>query len=212
MSRKTVVFLITGIVMIAAFAFVIYQDNLELERLKALSETYAKENESLKIDNEMLRKKLAAADTKSADSKINEFAYQQQKKFKAMKDEIARLKAENNPENRAREDEIWNFMLAGTQAFIDVELTKRLASFGFKPEETAICVEEYKDAIGKSTDILLQWYRNEISDSEYTEKLFDISREFYKNLSESVGDNLASITLSVVLPDYGFRKKMFEEE
>ena len=194
MSRKTVVFLITGIVMIAAFAFVIYQDNLELERLKALSETYAKENESLKIDNEMLRKKLAAADTKSADSKINEFAYQQQKKFKAMKDEI------------------WNFMLAGTQAFIDVELTKRLASFGFKPEETAICVEEYKDAIGKSTDILLQWYRNEISDSEYTEKLFDISREFYKNLSESVGDNLASITLSVVLPDYGFRKKMFEEE
>ena len=212
MNKKILMLISADIVIFAAFAFVIYRDNLELERLKAVSETYAKENESLKIDNEILRKKLAAADTKSADSKTNEFAYLQKQKFKAMKDEIARLKAENNPENRAREDEIWNFMLVGTQAFLDAELTKRLTSFGFKPEETAICVEEYKDAIAKSTDILLKWYRNEISDSEYTEKLFDISREFYKNLSESVGENLASITLSVVLPDYGFRKKMFEEE
>ena len=95
---------------------------------------------------------------------------------------------------------------------MDFELSRRLASFGFKPEETAVCVEEYKESIAKSKDALLQWYRNEITDTEYMEKVLDISREFYRNMAESVGENLASITLSVVLPDPEFRKKMFEEK
>lgn len=213
MNRKTVVFLIADIVMIAAFAFVMYENEQELEKLKGVSETYAKENESLKIDNEMLRKKLAALESvKNSTQKTNEFAMQQQQKFKAMKDEIARLRAENNPETRVREEEIWDYTLGNVNAFIDVELTKRLASFGFKPEETALCVEEYKESIAKSKDVLLQWYRNEIDDEVYSEKILDISREFYKNMSESVGENLASITISVVLPDPEFRRRMFEEK
>ena len=37
-----------------------------------------------------------------------------------------------------------------------------------------------------------------------------MSREFYDTLSASVGENKASITIGVVLPDPNFRKKMFE--
>lgn len=202
--------LISDIVIFAAFAFTIYQDNLELERLKSLSENYAKENESLKIDMEMLRKKLLAAENTQKTSQPNEFAIQQQQKFKAMREEIQRLKADRKPDNKEREEQVWNTALAGIESFIDVELTKKLASFGFKPEETAECVNEYKNAVRTTKELLLQWYRNEITDSEYEEKILDISREFYKDLSYSVGENLASITLSVVLPDYEFRKRMFE--
>lgn len=210
MNKKILMLLISDIVIFAAFAFIIYQDNLELERLKSISENYAKENESLKIDMEMLRKKLLAAENTQKTSQSNEFAIQQQQKFKAMREEIQRLKADRKPDNKEREEQVWNTALAGIESFIDVELTKKLASFGFKPEETELCVTEYKKDVRKTKDLMLQWYRNEISDKEYEEELLNISREFYDNLSASVGENIASITLSVVIPDYEFRKRMFE--
>ena len=210
MNKKVLLLLISDIVIFAAFAFIIYQDNLELERLKSLSETYAKENESLKIDLEMLRKKLLAAESTQKTAQPNEFSIQQQQKFKAMREEIQRLQADRKPSNKEREEQVWDTALANIESFIDVELTKKLASFGFKPEETEICVTEYKNEVRKTKDLMLQWYRNEIDDNEYEEGLLSISREFYDNLSASVGENIASITLSVVIPDYEFRKKMFE--
>ena len=212
MNKKILLFLIADIVIFAAFAFVIYQDNLELERLKSISETYAKENESLKIDLEMLRKRLAAAEMKNSASNTNDFSQQQILKFKAMKDEIKRLKNDAAPKNREKEDQIWDYTLENVKSFVDIELTKRLASFGFKPEETEICVTEYKNTLEKSKDVLLQWYRNEITDTEYKDEIMRMSREFYDTLSASVGENLASITISVVLPDYEFRKQMFEKK
>jgi len=212
MNKKILLFLIADIVIFAAFAFVIYQDNSELERLKSISETYAKENESLKIDLEMLRKRLAAAEMKNSASNTNDFSQQQILKFKAMKDEIQRLKNDAVPKNRDKEDQIWDYTLENVKSFVDIELTKKLASFGFKPEETEICVTEYKNTLEKSKDVLLQWYRNEITDTEYKDEIMRMSREFYDTLSASVGENLASITISVVLPDYEFRKQMFEKK
>ena len=211
MNKKILILLITDIVMIAAFGFIICQDNLELERLKSISETYAKENESLKIDLELLRKKLLAAESSRKTAQPDEFAIQQRQKFQAMRDEIERLKSENKSQNREREEQIWDYTLEGVKTFVDIELTKRLASFGFKPEEISICVEEYKQALDKSKDALLQWYRNEITDSEYEDRILTLSHDFYKDLSGSVGENMASITLSVVFPDYEFRKKIFEK-
>ncbi len=212
MNKKILMILISDIIIFAAFAFIIYQDNLELERLKSISETYAKENESLKIDLEMLRKKFSALESSRKTAQSNDFALLQQQKFNAMKDEIQRLKAENKPDNKEREDQVWDLALENVKFFVDIELTKRLASFGFKPEETEICVTEYKNTLEKSKDVLLQWYRNEITDTEYKDEIMRMSREFYDTLSASVGENLASITISVVLPDYEFRKKMFEEK
>ena len=212
MNKKILMLLISDIVIFAAFGFIIYQDNLELERLKSISENYAKENESLKIDLELLRKRLVAAENRQHEAHTNDFAIQQQQKFQAMREEIQRLKKGAVPKNREKEDQIWENTLEGVKFLIDIELTKRLASFGFKPEETAICVEEYKESIARSKDVLLQWYRNEIDDAEYSEKILNISREFYKNMAESVGENLASITISIVLPDPNFRKRMFEEK
>ena len=212
MNKKILILLISDIVIFAAFAFIIHQDNTELERLKTISENYAKENESLKIDLELLRKKLLAAESGQKTAQSKDFALLQQQKLNAMKEEIQRLRSENKHDNKEREEQVWDIALENTKFFVDFELSRRLASFGFKPEETAVCVEEYKESIAKSKDALLQWYRNEITDTEYMEKVLDISREFYRNMAESVGENLASITLSVVLPDPEFRKKMFEEK
>ncbi len=212
MNKKVLLLLISDIVIFAAFAFVIYQDNLELERLKSISETYAKENESLKIDMEMLKKKLMAAENRQKPSQQNNFSIQQRQKFQAMREEIQRLKNEAVPKNREKEDQIWDYTLENVKNFVDIELTKKLASFGFQPEETSICVEEYKNSLDKSKEALLQWYRNEITDSEYEERILDLSRDFYKDISGKVGENKASITLSVVFPDYEFRKKMFEKK
>ncbi|MBO7128023.1 hypothetical protein J6W78_10855 [bacterium] len=213
MNKKILMLLIFDIVIFAAFAFIIRQDNLEMERLKSISENYAKENESLKIDLEMLRKKFSALEnSQKKTAQSNDFSIQQQQKFQAMREEIQRLKKEVTPKNREKEDKIWDNMLENIKTFVDIELTKKLASFGFQPEETEVCVTEYKKSLEKSKDISLQWYRNEISDDEYEEKALETSREFYKNLAAAVGENMASITLSVVLPDYEFRKKIFEEK
>lgn len=211
MNKKILILLIADVVMIAAFGFIIYQDDLELERLKSISENYAKENESLKIDLELMRKKLIASESRNSGSQ-SDFAQQQRQKFQAMKEEIQRLKASSNAKNREKEDQIWDYTLEGMKMFVDVELTKRLDSFGFKPEETEVCVNEYKNALEKSKDTLLQWYRDEITDADYINKILDISRDFYKETSASIGENLASIALSVVIPDPNFRRIMFEEK
>lgn len=211
MNKKILILLIADVVMIAAFGFIIYQDDLELERLKSISENYAKENESLKIDLELMRKKLIASESRNSGSQ-SDFAQQQHQKFQAMKEEIQRLKASSNAKNREKEDQIWDYTLEGMKMFVDVELTKRLDSFGFKPEETEVCVNEYKNALEKSKDTLLQWYRDEITDADYINKILDISRDFYKETSASIGENLASIALSVVIPDPNFRRIMFEEK
>ena len=211
MNKKILILLIADVVMIAAFGFIIYQDDLELERLKSISENYAKENESLKIDLELMRKKLIASESRNSGSQ-SDFAQQQRQKFQAMKEEIQRLKASSNAKNREKEDQIWDYTLEGIKMFVDVELTKRLDSFGFKPEETEVCVNEYKNALEKSKDTLLQWYRDEITDADYINKILDISRDFYKETSASIGENLASIALSVVIPDPNFRRIMFEEK
>lgn len=210
MSKKILMLLISDIVIIAAFGFIIYQDNMELERLKSVSETYAKENESLKIDLELMRKRLLTAENSQKNAPSKDFALLQQQKFNAMKEEIQRLKAENKPDNKEREDQVWDLALENVKFFVDIELSKRLASFGFKPEETEVCVTEYKNSLEKSKDVLLQWYRNEMTDTEYMEKVLDISREFYKNMADSIGENKASITISLVLPDPNFRRMMFE--
>ena len=213
MNKKIVILLISDIVLIAAFSFIIRQDNLEMERLKSISETYAKENESLKIDLEMLRKKFSALENShKASQSNNDFALLQQQKFNAMKEEIKRLKAENKPDNKEREEQVWNMALENVKFIAEIELTKKLASFGFKPEETEACVTEYKNTLEKSKDVTLQWYRNKITDDEFKDEIIKMSREFYDTLSASVGENLASITISVVFPDYEFRKKMFEEK
>lgn len=212
MNKTVVALIVSDIVIFIAFGFLMYQKDIDIERLKSISETYAKENESLKIDIEMLRKKLAETENRHSASGKNDFAQQQNQKFKAMRDEIERLKSENRPDNREKEEQIWDYTLDNIKTLVDIELTKRLLSFGFKPEETEECVNEYKMTLEKSKDIFLQWYRNEITDADYEEKIITVSRNFYDELSKSVGKNLASITLSVVFPDYEFRKKMFEEK
>ncbi len=210
MNKKMLMLLISDIVIIAAFGFIIYQDNKELERLKSVSETYAKENESLKIDLELMRKRLLTAENSQKNAQSKDFALLQQQKFNAMKEEIQRLKAENKPDNKEREDQVWDLALENVKFFVDIELSKRLASFGFKPEETEVCVTEYKNTLEKSKETLLQWYRNEMTDTEYMEKVLDISREFYKDMADAIGENKASITISLVLPDPNFRRMMFE--
>ena len=210
MNKTVVALIVSDIFVFIAFGFLIYQKNMETEHLKSVSEAYAKENESLKIDLEMLRKKLLEAENRQSASGKNDFAQQQNLKFKAMKDEIERLKSDSRPDNREKEEQIWNYTLDSVKTFVDIELTKKLASFGFKPEETAVCVTEYKNTLEKSKDIFLQWYRDEITDAEYEEKVLTVSRNLYDDLSKSVGANLASITISVVFPDYEYRKKMFE--
>jgi len=211
MNKLSLVLSVAIVVMIAVFSAVLYEKNNEIDKLKAASAIRAKENESLKIDTEMLKKRLAQmSDKNSTTTKIGSFSEIQQSQIDAMKGEIQRLKAEKKVDNREREEEVWDLFLTTAQDFVDVELTKQLTNLGFQPEETAICVEEYKDALGKTKDFMLQWYRNEISSDEYYEKMFVLARDFYNETASSVGENKASIVLSIIIPDYEVRKKVFE--
>lgn len=211
MNKLSLVLSIIIVFLIVASALLLYENSNEIERLKTASSICAKENESLKIDAEMLKKRLSQMSEKNsmATKTTGSFEIQQQQ-IKAMKGEIERLKSEKKVDNREREEEVWDLMLASVQDFVDVEFTKKLTSLGFQPEETAVCVEEYQDALGKMKDFMLQWYRNEISGPEYDEKIFALTREFYKEVSDSVGENKASIVLSIIIPDYELRKKVFE--
>jgi len=212
--NKLSIFLSVAIVLMTVFfAAVLYNNFNEIDRLKAASAICAKENESLKIDNEMLKKRLSQiSDKNSPATKARSFSEIQQSQINAMRREIERLKAEKKIDNREREEEVWDLLLTTVQDFVDVELTKQLNNLGFKSEETAACVEEYQDALAKTKDLMLQWYRNEISGEEYDEKVLVVARDFYKEMSTSVGEQKASAVMSIIFPDYELRKKIFDEK
>ena len=212
MNKISLVLSIAIVILIAVFSTVLYKNASEIEKLKAAGTICAKENESLKIDTEMLKKRLAQMSEKNgAATKTYGFSEIQKGQIKAMKGEIERLKAEKKVDNREREEEVWDLLLTSVQDFVNVEMTKKLASLGFQSDETSACVTEYQNALAKTKDLMLQWYRNEISSEEYDEKFLNLTREFYKNMSNSIGENKASIAISIIIPDPEYRKKMFEE-
>ncbi|MBP5406762.1 hypothetical protein J6Z19_06405 [bacterium] len=213
MNKITIVLVALLLATSVAFVIVTQNKSNEIALLKEQIQKYAKENESLKIDTEILKKRLSEISDKNTNAaKTYDFSNLQQNQIKAMKNEIERLKSEKRPDNREREDEVWNLLLTTVQDVMDVELSKTLTNLGFKPDETASCVEEYQDTLAKMKDYMLQWYRNEISGEEYDEKFLNLTREFYKNMSNSIGENKASIALSAIIPDPEYRKKMFEEK
>ena len=211
MNKLSLVLSVAIVIMIAVFSSVLYEKNNEINKLKTAGAVCAKENESLKIDTEMLQKRLSQmSDKNSPAPKAYGLSEIQQGQINAMKGEIERLKSEKKIDNREREEAVWDLMLTTAQDFVGFELTKQLTNLGFQPEESAICVEEYKDALSKTKDLMLQWYRNEISGEEYNEKVLVLTRDFYNEMSSSVGERKASIVLSMIVPDYEFRKKVFE--
>ena len=211
MNKITIVLVALLLAISVAFVIVTQNKSNEISLLKEQIQKYAKENESLKIDTEILKKRLSEiSDKNTAAAKTYGFSNIQQNQIKAMKGEIERLKAEKKIDNREREEEVWDLLLTTVQDFVEVELSKNLTNLGFKPDETTTCVGEYQEALSKTKDLMLQWYRNEISSEEYDEKILNLTREFHKNILNSVGENKASIVLSIIIPDYEMRKKVLE--
>lgn len=215
MNKTTLTLTIAFLIIASVFVTLIITKSNESSRLKEQNEFFAKENESLKMDNEMLKKKLEDSNNAGARNSFQDLSAMKQK-LNIMKSEVARLRAENKPqeaeEYKEREELIWDSALSDVKKFVDIELTKRLASFGFKPEDVSFSVEEYKTALDRSKDLLLQLYRNEISDDEYSDRIMDLNREMFDHVSDSASPQIASVLISIVLPDIEFRKKMFEEK
>ena len=106
--NKTNIVLIVIILILLAFS---YKTHSEIKSLKEYSESCAKENESLKMDLDLLKKRLnrqllemQAANKAQKNAELDQ-------KFYSMKSEIDKLKKQNAPhktqEYKERENKIW---------------------------------------------------------------------------------------------------------
>ena len=208
--NKTNIVLIVIILILLAFS---YKTHSEIKSLKEYSESCAKENESLKMDLDLLKKRLnrqllemQAANKAQKNAELDQ-------KFYSMKSEIDKLKKQNAPhktqEYKERENKIWEDWSSVIKQTWGPELAKKLAGFDFSEQEIKTSVDEYNKMVDHSQDIFLSWYRNEITDNEASEKAVEAAREFFDELSDSVGAQKASIALSVIFPDLNFRQLMF---
>lgn len=209
MSRTNIILTII-ILILAVF---LYRNHSELRSLKEYSEACAKENETLKMDLEVLKKRLNKQLLEMQSASKAQKNVELDQKFNSMKNEIKKLKEQQQQhqtqEYREREAKIWESWSSVIKQVWGPELGKKLVGFGFSENEIATSVEEYNKMVDNSREIFLSWYRNEITEEEAAERGVDVARDFFDGLSDSVGAQKASIALSVIFPDLNFRQMMF---
>lgn len=208
--NKTNIILIVIILILLGFS---YRTHSEIKSLKEYSEACAKENETLKMDLDVLKKRLNKQLLEMQSANKAQKNVELDQKFNSMKNEIDKLRQQNakhkTQEYREREEKIWEDWSTVIKQVWGPELSKKLGGFDFSEQEITTSIEEYNKMVDNSRDIFLSWYRNEINEEEAAEKAVDIAREFFDELSDSVGAQKASIALSVIFPDLNFRQMMF---
>lgn len=183
--------------------------------LKKKTETFAKELEVMKMDLEMIKKNRDQIFEPNGKSNNSDMRFLN-RKLSEMKSEIVRLKDKNDvaglTEYKEREERIWKEYAEDVIKTWSTDLNNKLNEKGFSDEESEDVLIKYEDMLEKTKDMQLKWYRGDISDDEINSFPAKIAKDFYKEISNDVGEQKASIVLGVIFPDASFRKSLFEKE
>ncbi|HDT11453.1 MAG TPA: hypothetical protein ENN58_01805 [bacterium] len=126
-----------------------------------------------------------------------------QNRLVEMKKEIETLKKKNGEssaltEYREREERLWRSNAEKVKEAWTANLSQNLAAAGFSEVEREMVTEDYTIVLDKMRDEQLRWYKEEITSDELNDISKILSREFFDNMSYSIGEQKASIVMGIL--------------
>lgn len=214
MSKKSRVF----IVFLAAVSVI--STVLSLYALNSINNSgkklvnLAKDIEELKLEIKDLKKASAfVSDGGSEDYASNSIILQ--KKLNQMRTELEFLRKSGDSKSLENYKKEKNKFLMDKADQVKKSWTEflhnALVEKGVESDAVEMIKYDYNVMLDKIRDEQFKWYEGDSSEEELYETVKGFAKEFYADMSKSVGERKASIALGIVFPDQQYRKSLFEE-
>ena len=158
-------------------------------------------------------KKAAVSDGDSEDHALNSIVLQ--KKLNQMRAELDFLRKTGDSKSLENYKKEKNKFLMDKANEVKKSWTEflhnALVEKGIEPDDIEMIKYDYNVMLDKIRDEQFKWYEGDSTEEELYETVKGYAKEFYADMSKSVGERKASITLGIVFPDQQYRKSLFEE-
>ena len=212
-EKKAIVLLIiffSGVV-----AFEVFYNNYTESKLEKKIEDVARQVELIKIDLESIQVKVPAFKEKIDGVSFNNLL-SLQKKFAKMKEQIEILSKKNETavvtEVREKEERLLREHAKTIKKAWISYLDQKLSGFGFEQDERDIVLADYQRMLDGINEEQFKWYRGDVSSEELAESINGLGKDLFDDMSETVGEQKASVILGVIFPDPMVRKSFFMEK
>jgi len=184
------------------------------------------ENKTMQLAQELDTIKISVKDFNSTELTSNEIRkiapidlssmVDLQRRLSEMKKEIDSLKRSSGDspvlaEYREREERLWRGHAEKVKEAWTTNLNQNLASKGFNEVERDLVSEDYGIVLDKMKDEQLKWYNGDITTEDLNESTKILSREFYENMTYSVGKEKASTVMEFLFPDPVVRSNLLDK-
>lgn len=189
----------------------------DVEKIENKTEWLAQELDKLSLEvSNLYSGKESSSGSDTVSQKDVVLMMRLQNRLKEMKKEIDDLKNKNgeNPalsEYREKEERLWKSRADKVKEVWTANLDQNLAASGFSDTEREMITEDYAFMLDKMRDEQLRWYNGEITSEDLNDISQNLSREFFDNMSYSVGEQKALTVMGILFPDPVVRKNLLED-
>jgi len=212
-NTKVLVLIVVALIIVVAGG--IFYTGFSQNRMERKIESLAKQMELLKIEFEDIKTNSPKMTDKSGSGSFNNLLVFQ-KKLAQMKEQINKLSKskERTPLNdyKKKEERLLRDHANTINKAWCAHLDQRLAGASFSEEEREVVVADYRSMLASINDEQFKWYSGEMSPEELQESTRVLGRELYDEMSETIGENKASIALGIIFPDPVVRKSFFKDD
>lgn len=212
-EKKAIVLLIiffTGVVV-----FEVFYNNYTEGKLEKKIEKLARQVELIKVDVDSLKVKTPSSEEKTNGVSFNNLL-SLQKKFAKMKEQIEKLSKKNETalvtEVREKEERLLRQHAEKVKKAWISYLDQKLVWLEFEQGEKDIVLADYQRMLDGINEEQFKWYRGEMSSEELAESINSLGKDLFVEMSETVGEQKASIILGVIFPDPVTREAFFKEK
>lgn len=175
---------------------------------------FAKEIEELKLElRELKRTDVSGPVAQNGNDNTDNTLLQ--KKLNQMRSEIDSLRKSGGTkaleDYKKEKNKFWMDYATEVKKSWTEYLQNSLIEKGVEPDDIEVIKYDYNVMLDKIRDEQLRWYDGDSSVEDLNDTVKGYAKEFYEDLSKSVGDRKASITLGIVFPDQLYRKSLFED-
>lgn len=211
-KKFTMIFIALTSLISLAISLKCYNDNDLFEKKM---KNVIHELEELKFEMEDL-KKLKNSGSNHGELNGSTDMFYLQNKLNKMRSELEILRKNKNSklleEYKAEKNKFWMEYADGVKKSWTAFFQQRLEEKGIEQDDIESIKSDYNNMLDKIRDEQLRWYEGDSTIEDLNNSTKKYVKEFYEDMSNSVGEQKASIALAIAYPDQMFRKSLFDEE
>jgi len=212
-EKKAIVLLIIFLLGVVTFEF--FYSNYTEGKLEKKIENLARQVELIEIDIESLKAKVPASKEKTNGSGFNDLL-SLQTKLTQMKAQMKKLSKRKETvavnEYRKNEERLLRAYAGDVNKAWSMHLDQKLVGLGFEDSEREIVLADYQKMLENINDEQFRWTNGDMSSEELAESINGLGKDLFVDMSETVGEQKASIILGVIFPDPVTREAFFKEK